>query len=109
MIAARGGGASRRIGRRYSARAATIAPDCPGIAGLLSGGAAAIGRGGAGRCGDVKIFQIEAVLDNDVFSPSLRVPRRSASGSGTLKDQATWLGVRRAWPPPRSGCGTAVP
>lgn len=42
----------------------------------------------------VNIFQIEAVLNNDVFAPALKfLARREWEWS--IKDQATWLGLRR--------------
>ncbi len=91
VIAPRGGGASGIAAGLGSA--ATIA-QLSGIAGLLSGGAAAKAVGeqvGAA----IKIFQIEAVLDNDVFSPSLEFLGKR-EWEWNLREQATWLGVRRA-------------
>ena len=93
VTTARSGGASGIAAGLGSA--ATIA-QLSGIAGLLSGGAAAKAVGE--QVGSaIKIFQVEAVLDNDVFSPSLEFLGKR-EWEWNLREQATWLGVRRAWP-----------
>jgi hypothetical protein len=51
----------------------------------------------------VRVFQIDVVLDNDVFAPPLEfLGRREWEWS--LKDRATWFGVRRGleWSPQRA-------
>jgi hypothetical protein len=78
-----------------------------GTVGQLSGVQAA-GSGAAAEIADlvtsaVRVFEIDAVLDNDVFAPPVEfLGHREWEWS--LRDRATWFGVRRGleWAPQRA-------